>query len=49
MASTKPTKADSAEPVESSDRFETFEAVRPDGVTVIVERNIETGEQSVTE
>ena len=30
-------------------RFETFEAVRPDGVAVVVKRNIDSGEQTVTE
>lgn len=30
-------------------RFEEFEATRPDGVVVVVRRNIDTGEQSVTE
>lgn len=31
------------------ERRETFEAVRPDGVTVLIDRNIDTGEQTVTE
>lgn len=30
-------------------RTETFERTRPDGVVVIVKRNIDTGEQTVTE
>ena len=30
-------------------RYETFEATRPDGVVVIVERNVDTGDQTVTE
>lgn len=30
-------------------RFEVFEATRPDGVVVVVRRNIDTGEQTVTE
>lgn len=30
-------------------RYETFEATRPDGTSVIIERNIDTGEQTVTE
>lgn len=31
----------------SNDRIEKYEAVRPDGTTVTVERNIETGESKV--
>ncbi len=30
-------------------RWETFEATRPDGTVVVVERSIDTGEQTVTE
>jgi hypothetical protein len=30
-------------------RRETFEATRPDGTVVVVDRNIDTGEQTVTE
>lgn len=30
-------------------RFEKFERERPDGTLVVVERNIDTGEQTVTE
>lgn len=33
----------------SAGRRETFEATRPDGTVVIVDRNIDTGEQTVTE
>lgn len=29
-------------------RFEKFERTRPDGVVVVIERNIDTGEQTVT-
>ena len=45
-------KAEAAAPVEAesaSGRRETFEAIRPDGTVVIVDRNIDTGEQTVTE
>lgn len=47
-AQTAPRKGAAPEPV-SADRFESFEAVRPDGVVVVVTRNIDTGEQTVTE
>ena len=33
----------------ASERRETFEATRPDGTVVVVDRNIDTGEQTVTE
>ena len=36
-------------PDEADGRRERFEAVRPDGTVVIVDRNIDTGEQTVTE
>ena len=35
--------------VEPDGRIETFDAVRPDGVVVVVVRNIDTGAQTVTE
>lgn len=46
-----------AEPVETAEeqadkvehRSETFEATRPDGTVVVIVRNIDTGEQTVTE
>lgn len=38
-----------AEVEAATERRETFEAVRPDGTVVIVDRNIDTGEQTVTE
>ena len=44
----KVTKLDAPE-VESDGRTETFDAVRPDGVVVVVVRNIDTGAQTVTE
>ncbi len=45
---------EAAEPVEPKPkkvkaRMETFDAVRPDGTVVVVKRNIDTGEQTVTE
>lgn len=36
-------------PKKGKPRIEKFEATKPDGTVVIVERNIDTGEQSVTE
>ena len=39
-----------AEVVEKpSVRREKFEATRPDGIVVVIDRNIDTGEQTVTE
>ena len=38
-----------AEVVAASERRESFEATRPDGTVVVVDRNIDTGEQTVTE
>ena len=35
-------------PEEEAPRTETFEATRPDGEVVVVERNIDTGDQTVT-
>jgi len=37
-----------AEPV-AAGRREKFESTRPDGTVVVVDRNIDTGEQTVTE
>ena len=37
-----------AEPIDSG-RRESFESTRPDGTVVVVDRNIDTGEQTVTE
>lgn len=48
-ATVEPDEAPEAEPTATVDRFETFEATRPDGTIVIIERNIDTGEQTVTE
>ena len=49
----EPTPGESAEEaVESSEvveRIEVFEAVRPDGTVVVIARNIDTGDQTVTE
>lgn len=45
MAGRKPA---TPEPVVVAGRFESFEVTRPDGVVVVVKRNIDTGEQSVT-
>lgn len=42
----KPVEAKHAK---SKDRFETFEATRPDGTIVVVKRNIDTGEQTVSD
>lgn len=33
----------------AKERREVFEVARPDGVVVVVDRNIDTGEQTVTE
>ena len=33
----------------AKERREAFEVTRPDGVVVVVDRNIDTGEQTVTE
>ncbi len=41
MANPRATK-----PVEPEARIETFDAVRPDGKTVTVTRNLDTGEQT---
>ncbi|WP_193510477.1 hypothetical protein [Cryobacterium sp. BB736] len=41
--------AEAPEAVKVKGRREKFEAIRPDGTVVIVDRNIDTGEQSVTE
>lgn len=45
-------EAESAESAEAApepaERWESFEATRPGGEVVIVKRNIDTGEQSVT-
>lgn len=55
MAVSKPATAGVKRPAVSSeaagprDRHERYEATRPDGVAVIIDRNIDTGEQSVTE
>lgn len=38
-----------AEEKKSKERVEKFERTRPDGVVVVIERNIDTGEQTVTE
>lgn len=38
-----------AEATEVVERHEVFEATRPDGTVVIIDRNIETGEQTLTE
>lgn len=46
---TASTEPDEAPEVAIEHRYETFEATRPDGVVVVVERNIDTGEQTVTE
>ena len=48
------TPAEAVKPVEpkpkkAKARMETFEATRPDGTVVVVTRNIDTGEQTVTE
>ncbi|WP_157374908.1 hypothetical protein [Arthrobacter alpinus] len=45
---TKPEVESRPEP-EGTGRFESFEAVRPNGDVVVVTRNIDTGEQSVTD
>ena len=37
------------EPKEPKHRFEEFDATRPDGTVVHIRRNIDTGEQTVTE
>lgn len=44
-----PVETPAAEPVEPSGRWESFEATRPNGDVVVVKRNIDTGEQSVTD
>jgi len=41
-------EVEEVEPVED-ERREVFEATRPDGTVVVVSRNIDTGEQTVTE
>ena len=47
--------ADASKPQKPSEskkakhRFETFDSVKPDGTVVVVKRNIDTGEQTVTE
>ena len=40
--------APAATPAVEVGRFESFEATRPDGAMVVVRRNIDTGEQTVT-
>lgn len=45
MAGRKPAMP---EPVVEVGRFESFEVARPNGDVVVVKRNIDTGEQSVT-
>lgn len=45
----EPAKPVEPKPKKVKDRMETFEAVRPDGTVVVVKRNIDTGEQTVTE
>ena len=37
------------EVAEPSGRWESFEAVRPNGDVVVIKRNIDTGDQSVTD
>lgn len=49
MASGEAAKSAEPKPKRGKARMETFEAVRPDGTVVVVERNIDTGEQTVTE
>lgn len=46
MAGRKPA---TPEPVVEAGRFESFEVTRPSGDVVVVKRNIDTGEQTVTE
>lgn len=41
--------AEPAAEVVPKGRREMFEATRPDGTVVVVDRNIDTGEQTVTE
>lgn len=52
-ASTEPTPpappAEAKPARKAKDRREKFEAIRPDGTVVIVDRNIDTGDQTVTE
>lgn len=45
----EPVEVPEDEAVEPSGRWESFEAVRPNGDVVVVKRNVETGDQSVTE
>lgn len=42
-------KAETPEVEAVPERCEVFEATRPDGTVVVVDRNIDTGEQTVTE
>lgn len=44
-----PRKSEPAAVSVVADRVEVFDAVRPDGVVVVVTRNIDTGEQAVDE
>lgn len=44
-----PEASEAEKPAEVEARREAFEATRPDGTVVIVDRNIDTGEQTVTE
>ncbi|WP_146114395.1 hypothetical protein [Microbacterium sp. MYb72] len=46
-APAKPAQA--AKPKEPKHRFEEFDATKPDGTVVHIHRNIDTGEQEVTE
>ena len=45
----KTPSADSAVGADPAERHEKFTATRPDGTVVTVDRNIDTGEQTVTE
>lgn len=42
-------KRETPETEATPERRETFESTRPDGTVVIVDRNIDTGKQTVTE
>lgn len=45
----EPAEVAEDEATEPSGRWESFEAIRPNGDVVVVKRNIDTGEQSVTD
>ena len=42
-------ESDESEVEDVPGRRETFEATRPDGIVVVIDRNIDTGEQTVTD